>query len=101
MLQSLTKLGYLLRETLSGLRRGGWMNWAAVSTVTVLLFLFGICVQTSWQLDSLLNHFGSQLEISVYLEPDVSGEVIRPQVEQRPDVKEVRLISKHEAWESL
>ncbi|MDB9314657.1 ABC transporter permease [Spirulina sp. CS-785/01] len=101
MLQSLTKLGYLLRETFSGLRRGGWMNWAAISTVTVLLFLFGICVQTSWQLDSLLNHFGSQLEISVYLEPDVQGETLLSQVERRSEVKQVRMISKDQAWESL
>jgi cell division transport system permease protein len=43
--QFLTKLDYLLRETLLGLRRGGWMNWAAISTVTVLLFLFGVSLQ--------------------------------------------------------
>ncbi|XPM55916.1 MAG: hypothetical protein EDM05_051395 [Leptolyngbya sp. IPPAS B-1204] len=49
MLQVLTKSDYLLRETLIGLKRGGWMNWAAVSTVTVLLFLFGISLQASWQ----------------------------------------------------
>ena len=36
-----TKIDYLLRETFLGLRRGGWMNWAAISTVAVLLFLFG------------------------------------------------------------
>lgn len=41
MLKILTKVDYLLKETLIGLQRGGWMNWAAISTVTVLLFLFG------------------------------------------------------------
>ncbi len=40
MFKSFTKLDYLLKETFLGLMRGGWMNWAAVSTVTVLLFLF-------------------------------------------------------------
>ena len=38
MLKALTKFDYLLRETLLGLQRGGWMNWAAISTITVLLF---------------------------------------------------------------
>ena len=76
MFKFLTKLDYLLKETFLGLQRGGWMNWAAVSTVAVLLFLFGISLQTSWQVEKLLNQFGSQLEVSVYLEPTASGKSI-------------------------
>ncbi|MFN5261444.1 MAG: ABC transporter permease, partial [Pseudanabaena sp.] len=49
-----TKIDYLLRETFLGLRRGGWMNWAAISTVAVLLFLFGASLQISWQLENVL-----------------------------------------------
>ena len=64
MFRFLTKLDYLGRETLLGLRRGGWMNWAAISTVTVLLFLFDLVLQASWQLEGLLNQVGSQLEVS-------------------------------------
>ncbi|MCW6035864.1 ABC transporter permease [Spirulina subsalsa FACHB-351] len=101
MLQILTKLRYLCRETLSGLQRGGWMNWAAISTVTVSLFLFGLSLQTSWQLDALLAHFGSQLEISVYLQPDISGQDVIDQVQAFPTVQEVRVVSKEEAWQSL
>ena len=36
------------------------MNWTAISTVRVLLFLFGLSVQVSWQVETLLNQFGSQ-----------------------------------------
>jgi cell division transport system permease protein len=77
MFQFLTKLDYLLRETLLGLRRGGWMNWAAVSTVTVLLFLFGMSLQASWKLEGLLNQFGSQVEVSVYLDPGAQIESVK------------------------
>lgn len=101
MLQFFTKLGYLCRESLSSLRRGGWMNWAAISTVTVLLFLFGVCLQTSWQLDSLLDHFGNQLEISVYLQPETQGETVMPMVRVIPHIKDVRTIPKERAWQSL
>lgn len=97
----LTKVDYLLRETLLGLQRGGWMNWAAISTVTVLLFLFGTSLQASWQLEHLLQQFGSQLEVSVYLEPNVQAEELQPAVEQLPDVANVRPISKEEAWDAL
>lgn len=101
MLRSLTKTDYLLRETLLGLRRGGWMNWAAISTVAVLLFLFGISLQSSWQLEGLLNRFGSQLEVSVYLDTGVQALELKPVVERFPDVSEVSVVSKEEAWANL
>ncbi|MBD1804958.1 ABC transporter permease [Microcoleus sp. FACHB-SPT15] len=101
MFQFLTKLDYLLRETLIGLQRGGWMNWAAVSTVTVLLFLFGMSVQASWRLEGLLNQFGSQVEVSVYLDPGERLEKVIPVVQELPQVTEVKIISKEQAWASL
>ncbi|MEP0895964.1 cell division protein FtsX [Leptolyngbya sp. FACHB-1624] len=96
-----TKLEYLLRETFLGLRRGGWMNWAAVSMVTVLLFLFGMSLQASWQLESLLTQFGSQLEVSAYLETGVSADVLRSTVERFPEVASVEDVTKEEAWSRL
>lgn len=101
MVRFLTKLDYLFRETLLGLRRGGWMNWAAVSMVTVLLFLFGISLQASWQLESLLTQFGSQLEVSAYLETGVSADVLRSTVEKLPEVASVQDVSKEQAWSNL
>ena len=101
MFQFLTKLDYLLRETLLGLRRGGWMNWAAISTVTVLLFLFGVSLQASWQLEGLLNQFGSQLEVSVYLDTGVQAETLKPIVAAIPGVVDTRAISKEAAWSAL
>jgi cell division transport system permease protein len=101
MFQFLTKLDYLLRETLIGLQRGGWMNWAAVSTVTVLLFLFGMGLQTSWKLEGLLNQFGAQVEVSVYLDPGAQVEKVMAVVEKLPQVTEVKTISKEQAWASL
>ena len=101
MLQVLTKSDYLLRETLLGLRRGGWMNWAAVSTVTVLLFLFGVSLQASWQIEGLLNQFGSQLELSVYLDTGIQAEDLRAAVAALPNVVAVTPIAKETAWASL
>nr|WP_155750393.1 ABC transporter permease [Scytonema sp. UIC 10036] len=96
-----TKFDYLLKETFLGLRRGGWMNWAAVSTVTVLLFLFGMSLQTSWQLEKLLNQFGSQLEVSVYLEPSARVETIEPLVAKMPEVASIQTVTKEQAWTKL
>ncbi|MUG98599.1 FtsX-like permease family protein [Scytonema sp. UIC 10036] len=101
MFKFFTKFDYLLKETFLGLRRGGWMNWAAVSTVTVLLFLFGMSLQTSWQLEKLLNQFGSQLEVSVYLEPSARVETIEPLVAKMPEVASIQTVTKEQAWTKL
>lgn len=77
------------------------MNWAAVSTVTVLLFLFGISLQASWQLENLLNQFGSQLEVSVYLATGVEAKSLQPLVAVMPDVVAVEAIPKEKAWTAL
>jgi cell division transport system permease protein len=101
VLKIFTRSDYLLRETLLGLRRSGWMNWAAVSTVTVLLFLFGLSLQASWQLDGLVNQFGSQLEVSVFLETGVQADDLKPLVRAMPEVTSVTAIPKEEAWGEL
>ncbi|TVP61162.1 MAG: ABC transporter permease [Nodularia sp. (in: Bacteria)] len=101
MFKFLTKLDYLLKETFLGLLRGGWMNWAAISTVTVLLFLFGLSLQTSWQVEKLLNQFGSQLEVSVYLDPDTPARNIEPLIAQMSDVVAMQTITKEQAWTKL
>ncbi len=101
MLKLFTKSDYLLRETFLGLKRGGWMNWAAISTVTVLLFLFGISLQASWQLEGLLNQFGSQLEISVFLKSGVQAATLEPTLQQMPNVTDVSSIPKEVAWDNL
>ncbi|QSJ15867.1 ABC transporter permease [Nostoc sp. UHCC 0702] len=101
MFKFLTKLDYLLKETFLGLLRGGWMNWAAVSTVTVLLFLFGLSLQTSWQVEKLLNQFGSQLEVLVYFDPGIEAQSIEPLVAKMPEVVATQTITKEQAWTKL
>jgi cell division transport system permease protein len=101
MLQIFTKTDYLLRETFLGLRRGGWMNWAAISTIAVLLFLFGISLQASWQFEGLLNQFGNQLEVSAYLDTGVQAADLKPSIAAMPEVAAVEAVSKEAAWTAL
>ncbi|MEL7474972.1 MAG: permease-like cell division protein FtsX, partial [Cyanobacteria bacterium J06555_12] len=96
-----TKFDYLLRETFLGLRRGGWLNWAAVSTLMVLLFLVGISLQLSWGLDNTLDSLGSQVEISVFLEPEVTAEAIEPSLSAMDGVADFSAISKDAAFNEL
>jgi cell division transport system permease protein len=77
------------------------MNWAAISTVTVLLFLFGCSFQASWQVERFFQQFGNQLELSVYLETGVSATDLQPTIAQLPDVTQVTSLSKETAWSEL
>jgi cell division transport system permease protein len=77
------------------------MNWAAISTVAVLLFLFGVSLQASWQLEGLLQRFGNQLEVSAYLATGVQASDLKPIVAALPEVETVQAIPKEEAWASL
>lgn len=77
------------------------MNWAAISTMTVLLFLFGVSLQASWQVEGLLNQFGSQLVISTYLESGVEASSLANEVQKLPGVVTVEPVSKEQAWEQL
>ncbi|NJL98051.1 MAG: ABC transporter permease [Synechococcaceae cyanobacterium SM2_3_2] len=95
------KILYLLQETVLGLQRGGWLNWAAVSTLTVLLFLVGISLQLSWGLDSTVASLGTQVEISAYLTPEARGNELGEQVRQFPHVANVEVISRDQAWREL
>jgi cell division transport system permease protein len=97
----LTQSDYLLRETWLGIRRGGWMNWAAISTVAVLLLLLGLSLQLGWQVGHLLNQFGNQLEISVYLNTGVGAESLRSAVRRLPEVALIEAVPKEQAWANL
>lgn len=77
------------------------MNWAAISTMTVLLFLFGMSLQASWQVEGLLNQFGSQLVISTYLDSGVDAQSLIAQVQKLPGIVSVETVTKEEAWAQL
>jgi cell division transport system permease protein len=67
----------------------------------VLLFLFGVSLQSTWQLEKLLNQFGSQLEVSAYLETGFQATDLQAAVQKMPQVVGVTAVSKEEAWAAL
>jgi cell division transport system permease protein len=99
--QVFTRADFILKETLIGLRRGGWMNWAAVSTLVILLFLFGFGARLSWQLQNAVATLGSQLEVSVYLTPEASGKKLLQKAEKLDGVQKVTIQTKKDALSQL
>jgi cell division transport system permease protein len=77
------------------------MNGAAVCTIALLLFLFGVSVRSSWQLDQLLSQFGNQVEVAVFLNTGVPASSLEPIVARFPEVATVETITKDQAWQEL
>lgn len=102
MIQRATsQIDYLLRETFTGLRRNIWMIWAAVSTLSVLLFLLGLGLQFSWQLQEAVSALGSQLEISIYLKPGVRTASVEPTLKTFVGIEKIASTSREQAWAAM
>jgi cell division transport system permease protein len=105
------QLRYVFSELGQGLRRNLSMHIAVVLTLFVSLTLVGLGLLLNQQADKAAEHWGSQLQITVWLckdkddNPACTGEVTDPQkaaiekvVEANPEVADYHAESKEEAF---
>jgi cell division transport system permease protein len=105
------QLRYVFSELGQGLRRNLSMHIAVVLTLFVSLTLVGLGLLLNQQADKAAEHWGSQLQITVWLckdkddNPACTGEVTDPQkaaiekvVEANPEVADYHTESKEEAF---
>ncbi|PVG81106.1 cell division protein FtsX [Nocardioides gansuensis] len=108
------QLRYVFSELGQGLRRNLSMHLAVILTLFVSLTLVGLGILLNQQATKAADHWGSQLQITVYLcterdsNPACTGEVTEAQrtavlqvVEDNPEVADHFLISKEEAFEKV
>lgn len=108
------QLRYVFSELGQGLRRNLSMHIAVVLTLFVSLTLVGLGVLLNQQADKAADHWGSQLQITVWLckerddNPACTGEVTDAQkaailevVEKNPEVADYHTESKKEAFEKV
>lgn len=108
------QLRYVFSELGQGLRRNLSMHIAVILTLFVSLTLVGLGVLLNQQADKAAQHWGSQLQITVWLckdkddNPACTGEVtdaqkdaIAAEVEKNPEVADYRFESKEEAFEKV
>jgi cell division transport system permease protein len=93
---------YYLKETLQGLRRNGLVAFAAVSTAFIALFLVGGAILVSRQVNLMIDFTTHNVEVSVFLQDDISSEVqtnLQNILTSLPEVDRVNYESKQEALE--
>ena len=108
------QLRYVFSELGQGLRRNLSMHIAVILTLFVSLTLVGLGVLLNQQADKAAQHWGSQLQITVWLckdrdqNPACLGEVTDAQkaaiskvIEDNPEVADFHFESKDEAFEKL
>ncbi len=89
----------ICEETIGGVRRSGWMNLVIVITMAAILSVFGTLFAFIVETQLFFQHFGSGVEISVYLKDgatlaNVKSEIIR----DIPHVKAIESVTKENAW---
>jgi len=66
------RLKYVLNEVLVGLWRNVTMTIAMIITMSVSLFMLGASVLLYMQVDQMKNYYYGEIEVSIFLRPDVT-----------------------------
>lgn len=91
---------YFIRESVISLRRNSLMSFASVSTVALSLLILGIFLIMVLNLNNMAAALESQVQISVYLQDNVSDLEVREigtRISKLPGVTQVLYITKDEA----
>ena len=67
------RLKYVLNEVLVGLWRNVTMTIAMIITMSVSLFMLGASVLLYMQVDQMKNYYYGEIEVSIFLRPDVTA----------------------------
>lgn len=88
-------------EMLIGLRQSGWSNWLVVSILAIALTIFGSILQLTMTMKSVVEAWGSQLEISAFLKDGYAPKTVAKEVSQVADVQLVEIVPKDVAWQEM
>ncbi|OPA76108.1 cell division protein FtsX [Paenibacillus selenitireducens] len=87
------------REGFKNVLRNGWMSFASVSSIVISLFILGVFLLLSLNINALAGQVESQVQIQVYLEPNTTVEQrdqLNTQIGNMPEVSKVQVVTKEE-----
>jgi len=94
-------VGYVARETGQNLGRNPTLTIASVVTVAVALTLAGVALLVREGVDGLSGKFRNDVDIIVFLEPDVTEDQIdalQRSLDDNPEVREATYVDRDEAF---
>ncbi len=93
-----------VREAYRGVMKNSWMSFAAIGAVAVTLFIFGIFLIFSFNINFLTEELDKQVSIRVSLKDGLSvddKDKLTSMIEQDAMVKEAQFVSKEEGLKEL
>ena len=97
-------LAYFTGQAFSSMRRNSWMTVASIGTVAVTMIVLGIFLLLGGNIQSFAGNIESQVEISLYLQDEISSQQIDELAQKlvsMEEVETVKYVSKEEALEEL
>ena len=91
----------IVKEAVNDIKRTGIVNLVIITTMAAILTIFGVLFRFTLSLSTFANELGNVLEISVYLKPNTSPEIVKNRIKEIKHVKQVNLKTKEESWNSL
>jgi cell division transport system permease protein len=92
---------FLLRETMTNLRRHGFMTVAAITTIAVALALLGAFLVTFYEINTAAQRAVSDFEVRIFCKlalPKSEVEKLRPKIRALPGVATVSFLSRDQVW---
>ncbi len=89
-----------VRQSVTSMWRNSWMTVASVGTVAVTMLIVGIFLLLASNLNNLAGSLESQVEISVYLQDELTSEQVDSLAQEftaMPELASVKYVSKDEA----
>ncbi|CAG7656107.1 permease-like cell division protein FtsX [Paenibacillus allorhizosphaerae] len=93
-----------LREGTKNVVRNGWMSFASISSISISLFILGVFLILTLNVNFLAKQIEQQVEIRVYLEVNTPQEQItqlQTEISAIPQVDKVLFVSKEEGLKFL
>ncbi|MDO3412040.1 permease-like cell division protein FtsX [Saccharibacillus sp. CPCC 101409] len=92
------------REGTKNVFRNGWMSVASMLSIVVSLMLLGVALLLVLNLDRAADRIDKQVEISVYLNLEITKaetDIIEQQIREMPEVQDMTFVSKEEGLETM
>lgn len=93
--------GYILKQTIANIARGGWSLFILIIISSISLLLLSMILQGSRDVELIAKAIGSRASIMVYLNPGADPNALANYIKTVPHVAEIEIIPKETAWENM
>ncbi|WP_240374402.1 permease-like cell division protein FtsX [Bacillus piscicola] len=92
------------KEGMKNLGRNGWMSFASISAVTIMLLVVGVFILLIMNMNHFMDSVEEDVEVRVYIEltaSDADQEELKSELQQLKHVKDITYLSKDEGLDQL